>query len=306
MTPRRITIALLILTVSPLAHADLASEKRARCATRLSIALLGKSADAALLAAANPQDSVDAMVARPEFVERFARFVNATFNDELGMKASEDPAYFLVKEILNTSKPWRDLFVGKYNVDVPTGQTAVAVTADPNGLGYFRSLPWLRRYAGNEEQGAKLVTAYRIVNNVVGVKLTPTTNAPGADTSATGRMSPACAGCHYQGPFALDLIARILTKRVGQGDTMTFTPPTAGPQGILDTQIGNDGELVSTLVNSDSFKFRACRLAFLFLTGRAENQCEAPAFDACIDAFNASGKIQSAIASVAKNPGFCQ
>src|SRR5262249_51228927 len=151
----------------------------------------------------------------PAFIERFARFINARFNDNRGMTAAEDAPYYLAKEILNTAKPWRDLFVGKYTVAVPTGGTTPTVSADPNGLGYFRSPAWLQRYAGNEAAGLKIVTAYRLVNNVVGAKMNAVTNVTGVDISATGRMAPACAGCHYQGPFALDLVARVLTRRQG-------------------------------------------------------------------------------------------
>jgi hypothetical protein len=298
-------LALVVLGVQP-AYADAVSEKRARCATRLSVALLGKSPDAALMGAANPQDQVDALIARPEFVERFARFTNATFNDERGATAAAEAPYFLAREILSTNKPWRDLFVGQYNVDVPAGGGAPVVTADPNGLGYFRSVPWLRRYAGNEAAGLKLVTAYRMLNNVIGAKMVANTNAVGVDTSAAGREAAACAGCHYQGPFALDLVARILTRRQGTGNNMTFVASTSPPQAVLDGTIANDAELVQRMVDSDSFKFRTCRLAFQFLQGRAENQCESVAFDACVDAFDAAGTMQAAIASVAKNPNFCQ
>jgi hypothetical protein len=121
-------------------------------------------------------------------------------------------------------------FVGPYSVDVGSGQPAdsatVVVTSDPNGLGYFRSRPWQLRYAGNEATGIKLATAYRIMQNVIGLSLTPTTNGPDADISATGRRATACAGCHYNGPLALDKVASVLTVRNGSGSTITFTPPS--------------------------------------------------------------------------------
>src|SRR5438128_73700 len=56
------------------AHADgdaEATEKRERCATRLSIAFLGKTPSSELLAVANPQESVDKMLADTAFIERF-------------------------------------------------------------------------------------------------------------------------------------------------------------------------------------------------------------------------------------------
>src|SRR5687767_4299425 len=46
------------------------AESNERCAIRLSIALVGKSADAAELTSANPQGAVDRMVDSPDFAER--------------------------------------------------------------------------------------------------------------------------------------------------------------------------------------------------------------------------------------------
>jgi hypothetical protein len=62
---------------------------------------------------------------------------------------------------------------------------------------------------------------------------------------------------------------------------------------------------VKTLVASENFPVATCRLVFKFLYGRAENACEGPIFDACVDEFRAKGTIQSALALVAKQPGFC-
>jgi hypothetical protein len=145
------------------------------------------------------------------------------------------------------------------------------------------------------------------MNNVIGLKLTAVTNAVGVDISATGRQAAACAGCHYQGPFALDLTARILTKRVGTGATATFVAQNYGPQTLLGGQsIADDAALVAALVNSDSFRFRTCRLAFQYLYGRAESQCEAPLFEQCVQAFNKTGTIQAGLAAIAKDKDFCQ
>jgi hypothetical protein len=286
------------------------AQQTARCAGRVSIAITGKSPDATLMAATNPQASVDTLLAGADFIDRFSRFINAQFNDDPAQMPSQDSAYFLAKQILMTNAPWKNMFVGQFNVDVAAGQPAgsnnVVVTADPNGLGYFRSLPWLHRYEGNEPAGIKIVTAYRIMNNIIGLKLMAVTNAPGTDISATGRMAMPCAQCHYQGPFALDVVARALTKRVGNGNNATFQAQNLGPQAVLNTMVADDAGLVNTLVSSDSFKFRACRLAFLYLYGRAENQCEAPVFDQCVQAFTQAGTIQSALATVAKDPSFCQ
>ncbi|MBK6461113.1 MAG: hypothetical protein IPF92_08915 [Myxococcales bacterium] len=279
--------------------------KNERCATRVSIALLGSSPSAAL--ATNPQGQIDTLVSDPAFIERFSRFLNASFNNDPGATSKEDASYHLAKHILENKKPYADLFVGQYKVDGDNQGNNVQVTADPNGLGYFRSQPWLLRYAGNELEGYKIVTAYRIMQNTVGLELVASTNAPGVDVSAgTRTTNPGCKGCHADSWYALDKAARVLTKVVRQGNNTTFTPPTDGPQQVADKTVTNDKELVEALVGSPNFGFNACRLAFNFLYGRPENACESKVFDACVTEFKAKGTIQSAVASVAKDPGFCQ
>jgi hypothetical protein len=310
LNPRTVAALALVLAALPSGPAHAADpQQKARCATRLSIAVLGKSPSAALLAADDPQASVDAMLASPDFIERFATFVNREFNDQPGTAATQDSAYFLSRYVLTNNRPWHEMFDGKYKVDLPPGAGSpdgVTVAPDANGLGYFRSLPWLIRYAGNEPAGLKISTAYRIMNNVIGLKLHAVTNAPGADISVNGRMAQPCASCHFSGVFALDLVARTLTQRQGTGANITFVPSTYGPQQVLNATVADDAALVARLVGSDSFKFRVCRMAFEYLYGRAESQCEAPAFDACVAAFGQAGTMQAALASVAKDPGYCQ
>lgn len=293
------------------AHAEGSAEDKAafseRCATRLSIAMLGKSPDAALVGSSNPQSKVDAMLSDPAFIERFAQFINATNNAGPGSGPGDDAVYYLAKHVLEKNRPWRDLFAGAYKVELNTAKDAMVVSDDPNGLGYFRSVTWQRRYAGNESEGYKLPTAFRMLQNTTGVELVASTNAPGEDVSAAGRKAPQCSSCHYDKWYALDAIAKVLTRRSGEGEAMTFTPPKDGPQKVLDGQMAsNDKDVVTALVDSEAFEFRACRLSFLYLYGRAENQCEAPLFDACMDAFKEKKTIQAAIGTVAKDPGFCQ
>jgi hypothetical protein len=285
--------------------------KTARCATRLSVSFLGTTPSAALLQSTNPQSQVDALMEDPAFVERFATFVNATFNSMPASMAEQDAAYWLTKVILTTNQPWKQLFIGPYRVDPPDPSVGgdPQVVSDPNGLGYFRSIPWEIEYEGNEEAGYKLRTAYRMMNNTIGLHLVPATNAPGANVTATGRQAPQCAGCHYNSVFALDKIARALTRRVGTGANTTFTPPDPSqlPQTVLGgVQIYDDADVVNALVSSVSFQFRACRLAFLYLYGRDEYTCDGPLFDACITAFNVDGRIQSALKTVATDASFCQ
>jgi hypothetical protein len=179
------------------------------------------------------------------------------------------------------------------------------VVADPAGLGYFRSRAWMVRYAGNELNGIRIVAAYRMLNNVLGTKLAAAVNTDGID--ATGRMSAACSGCHYNPINGLDLVAGILSRRIGTGNNMSFSTTVGPAVTILGGQtVGNDAQLINAMVNSNDFRYRACRLAVEYAYARPEYKCEGTTFDACIAAFNASGTIQSAVAAIAKAPTFCQ
>ncbi len=275
-----------------------------RCAVKLSVALTGRSPDAALLANPNPQAQVDALLQGTAFIERFSRFVNARFNDEPGATSVEDATYHLAKHVMTNRLPWSDMFLGATRVDLVNNN--VTIVTDANGLGYLRSPAWLKRYAGNEEQGVKLSTAYRILNNTTGISLTAAVVVPGLDVSAAGRRNAACAGCHYDSWFALDKVASVLTKRVGTGDMMRFEAPTAGPQQLLGKTIADDKALVTALVNSPDFEFNVCRVAFGFVHGRNELACEGPLFDRCVDAFRTQRTMQAAIATLTKDASFCR
>jgi hypothetical protein len=283
---------------------------KVRCATRLSLSLTGKAPSAALLASADPQSQIDALLADPAFVEQFSRFVNSEMNPEPAMTPAQDSTYYMSKYILENGKPWHEMFDGKYDVQpvaAANGNPATAqIVEDPNGLGYFRSRPWMVRYAGNEEAGYRLSSAFRIQQNIIGLDVGAVTNSPGTDISATGRMSQNCRGCHYDPYFALDKVAKILSKRVDT-NPITFSPPTEGPQTILDGKtINNDAELVQALLDSTDYKFRTCRLAFVFLYGRSEASCESALFDKCIDDFTATGDVRSALRAIASDPGYCE
>jgi hypothetical protein len=279
--------------------------KRERCATRVSITLLGKAPSTSLLASTNPQAEVDGILSTDAFAERFARFTNSAMNEAPGTTPAQDATYYLAKYILENDRPWKELFLGAYGLSV--NGTTITVTQDPNGLGYFRFDAWLRRYAGNEPAGYKLSTAYRVLRNTVGLQLEAVTTGPDIDISASGRQATECAGCHYEGWFALDKIARVLTRRQGTGSAMTFVPPTDGPQQVLDgITVSNDKELLTALVDSEAFRFRTCRLAFRYATGRDESECEGATFDTCMDEFAAKGTVQAAVASIVKSPGFCE
>jgi hypothetical protein len=284
------------------------NEQPRRCAIRLSSALLGKSPSPPLLMAPDPQAQVDAMLQSAEFITHFSAFINSTLNPEPGENQAEDATYYLAKHVLENGLVWKELFLGPYQVELDASDNAVVKNA-PDGLGYFRSPAWLKRYAGNEAEGYKLVTAHRILNNTIGLKLTPMTNSPDVDISATGRQGSPCRGCHYDPWYALDKIAKVLTRRVGTGDSMTFAAPSPAdlPQELLGgVSISSDKDLVTALVESEHFRFRQCRLVFKFLYGRYENKSEGEVFDKCMEAFTADGKIQSGIAVVAKDASFCE
>jgi hypothetical protein len=307
---RTLVAAVVVLASQALAQTQTGGpvdpQRAERCAVRVAIALTGKSPSAALLSSANPQLEVESLLQSEGFIERFSRFINSSFNDAPGASSVEDSAYHLAKYVLTHGKPWKDVFLGGYDVGLVNGQVVVRV--DENGLGFFRSKAWLERYAGNEEEGVKLNTAYRMLNNTLGLKLTAAVQTPGADFTVAGRQNAACRGCHFDGWFALDRLASVLTKKkVNADESITFLPPTAGPQVLLDGQtISNDEELMTALVQSEAFDFRVCRLAFQFLYGRDELSCEGPLFDRCVDAFRATGTIQAALAAVAKDPSYCQ
>jgi hypothetical protein len=292
------------------AGADAASDAKERaekCATRLYTTMVGEGASAEALASATPQTYFDTLVTDTRFRERFSRYINSQFNNIPGATAPEDAAYYMTRYVLTNDKPWTDMFVGQYDV-VASGTNDATVQTNANGLGYFRSRAWAVRYAGNESNGVRIVTAYRIMQNTIGLKLAATTNlADIADISAEGRKAAQCAGCHYNPWFALDKTAVVLGTRTGTGMNTQFTAPTAGAQQLLGgISISNDKELVEALVANEAFNVNACRLAFKYFYGRTEYTCEAPVFDACVKAFKADKKITSALAVVAKDPSFCE
>jgi hypothetical protein len=284
---------------------------RLRCATRLSLSLTGRPPSATLIADPDPQSKIDELLADDAFVEQFARFVNSEMNPEPGETPAADATYFLARHILTNGKPWHEMFDGKYRVEpvaAAGGNPATArVVDDPAGLGYFRSRPWMVRYAGNEEDGYRLNAAFRIQQNIIGLDVGAVTSSPGTDISSTGRMDGACRGCHYDSYFALDKVAKVLSRRMGPDTNITFVPPTEGPQMVLDGQmIADDASLVAALVSSTEHQFRTCRLAFQFAYGRAEATCESALFDACIDAYTATGDIRDALRTITTDPGYCE
>lgn len=282
------------------------AEVAERCAIRLSIALVGKSPDAKLMTASDPQSQADALLASADFAERYARFINSELNGGPASSAADDPVYYLAKHIITNDKPWSDMFIGPYAITANAAGDGMDVKEDAKGLGYFRSPSWMKRYSGNEAEGYMLVGAFRILSNTTGLDLTPSIGNPGDDRTDQGRKAAACRGCHFDSWYALDTFAKVLPKRKGQGDTMTFTAPTEGPQQILGKSIADDKSLVTALVDSDAWRFQQCRNVFKFVHGRPENQCEAPVFDKCVDALAGQKTIRAAVSAVVKDASFCR
>ncbi len=306
-----VAIAAAVATSPRAAGADAIDQDRnARCANRLSIALLGESAAADVAALAEPRSAVVSMLSNPKFVERFSGFINSQFNAQPGMTPEQDAPYYMTKYVLTNGKPWSEMFLGQLDVVRSNPQQAaseVTVQPNPNGLGYFRSRGWMLRYAGNEPAGVRLPAAFRILQNTTGLELIPTTNAPGADITAAGRRAPACAGCHYDSWFALDKVASVLSTRAGTATNVTFTPPTGGAKEILGgVMIADDKELVTALVGNEAFAVNACRLALKFLYGRKESTCEGPMFDKCVATFKEAKTIQSAHTAIVEDTTFCE
>jgi hypothetical protein len=252
------------------------------------------------MAAADPKLAIDDLMKSDDFKERFARFVNSEFNGAPGATSLEDAPYHVALRVLSEGSPWSDMFLGKFHLASVFNH--VVVQDDPDGLGYFRSPDWYKRYEGNEEQGIKLATAYRILNNVVGLRLSASVANPAIDQSAQGRHASPCNNCHFDGWYALDKVASVLPKK-GQ----PFDAYKGGPKEMLGgLSIGNDKELVGALVQSENFPVGACRLAFRFLYAREDNRCDGPVLDRCVDTFKAKQTIQSALASIAREPSFCE
>jgi hypothetical protein len=280
-------------------------ERRERCAIRLAVALTGEAPDDALFGAVDPQREVDRLLARPSFRERFARFANTSFNPRPGAAAGQDAVYYVARRVLDGDRPWREVFVGGFGL--LENEDGVTVQDDPSGLGYFGTDPWRRRYAGNEAEGVRIIAAYRILRNTVGLELAPVTVSSDEDNSAKGREAAACRGCHYESWYALDKVAAALDRRVGYNEEMTFEPPAGGPQRVLDGQeVANEKELVGALVASEAYVVAQCRLAFSYLHGRPENACEGAIFDACVDALKGDGTMRAGVRAIATHPLFCE
>jgi hypothetical protein len=298
--------------VSSAANAQTSSNQATtRCATRLSIALMGTSPSSTLLASSDPQSMVPQLLKDSTFVEQFASYINSQFNEIPGNTPVEDAAYWLTKQVMTTNVKWNQMFIGPYGVTYDSNGNVTAITNDPNGLGFFTWLPWMQFYSGNEPAGIPLRMANHIMRATIGLHLIPVTNAPGVNISATGRMAAPCNSCHFNALYGLDYAAHVLPQKVVNSDPITFTPPIQSNLPVTqllgeNQPMTSESDFVHSLVNSTNFTFNACELAFKYLYGRTEYACEGPVFDKCMSAFQGDGMMQSAIESIAMDPSYCQ
>jgi hypothetical protein len=260
------------------------------------------------LSTAPPQSMVRTWLQDPKFVPYFALYVNSKLNgDPLNRFENVEAAMLGVPFIFANDRPWKELFTGHW-VFTDTGYKTLVEDASAPALGIFNDMAWLIRYQGNEREGYLLRGAYRILQNTTGLVLAPSPNNAVGDNGATGRERAECRGCHYDSPYALDKIARLLPRRVGIGDAAMIVPATPVPQTLFAPQvtIADEETLVRTLVDSEAFTFWSCRLAFQFAYGRRESACEAPIFDRCAAAFEQTGKMTDALATFLEDPAYCE
>jgi hypothetical protein len=273
-----------------------------RCVAKISEALVGYGPERDV-DPTKPIEFTETLLASENFVKGFAGFINARFNRTQGEKDSQEAVYFAVRHVLANNLPWRDVFAGRFGWVHPN---LTEIVEDPTGVGYFTNLAWQTRYAGNDVDGFMLIAAYRIVQNMTGKVLVPSPFNGDASANVVGRSNEPCRSCHFDSPFALDKIARLLPMRRGAGARVELLPPQGGPVEILDGASYNDlRSAVERLIDSDDHRFWTCRTVFEFLYGRPEYACESLVFDACVDAYTARGDIRDAIRAVVLDESFC-
>lgn len=301
MAPR-----LLLLLVSQTALAQVPDDATQRCTRRISQTLgMGYRANLQSLAGATPQTKVRTWLESRDAIATFAGFVNSRFNAQPGANLAEEGVPAAVRFILTNKKPWKELFTGRYVIN----HTNNLITEDATkpALGYFGSVGWQKRYLGNAPDGLLLSAAYRTMQNTIGLKLVPSAQNGEGDATATGRERTECRGCHFDSPYALDLVARLLPRKVGTGGGARAEVVAVTTQTIFNgLQVRDHEHLLATLTASDAFLFRTCRLAFEFVYGRPESACEASLFDRCVDAFAQTGMVQDALASYLEDPSYCE
>lgn len=276
-----------------------------RCNLKLYNTLFDRAPSAAELEAPDPIDRLDRFLENEEFVDTFARFVNARMNWGPEDGRDRNPVYNMVRVyILGRSKPWSALFTDPVDI---VGEN---VNAQGDAVGYFENRHWKRRYAGNEEDGYKLRTAYLIMNNVIGLNLEAITVTSNGGSSRSDREDPnnVCFTCHVAADFALDKVARILdrvNREASDAQNTIFSPPEGPSQVIYGSEVGDLRELAEMLVTLDDFNNNACRVAFAFIFGREEAGTEPDAFNGCLAQFRQTKDIKDALRHFLTSDLFC-
>lgn len=295
-----------LLALSALITAPAYAGNAAQCSQKLYNTLFQRPPTQDELKSPFPLAQLPAMLRSNSFRDVFARFVNAKMNTGPSNKLDDNIIYTLVKNhVLRGDKPWHELFNGQVSA------SGSIISEDANAIGYFENANWKQRYAGNEEDGYRLRSAYLIINNVIGLNLDAITVTSTGGSARNDRKNPqsVCYSCHYASEFALDKIANILTKvdrEASANGSIVFTPEPEGPnQTLFNTNVSNLSDLVNTLIAQDQFNTQACSLAFEFLFARQEGGTEPALMNQCISQFKQSQKITDAVALFVQSPIFC-
>lgn len=277
-----------------------------QCNQRLYNTLYGRPANESEINKADPISAVDSMLTNDAFYENFSRFANAHMNLVPESNRDANPVYNMIKNyIFNRDKQWYELFTAQVDV---VGQN---VNPKTDAVGYFENRHWKKANAGNEEDGFKLRTAYRILNNAIGLNLEALTVTSDGGSGQNDRKNPdsVCVSCHFNLPFALDKVALILDRvdrRASDAQNTIFAAPLGPfPQTVYGQPISNLKELADMLVEREEFYTNACHVGFKFVFARQETSYESEVFSACIDKFKSTGKIQDTVRHFVKSELFC-
>lgn len=277
-----------------------------RCRNQTSIALAGRLPTAEEIAAGDREAVVDGLLSHEDFREHFASFLMRELNNVPSEETYQDALYLVALEVLKTNRPWSSLFNGAFGVRQSPATGRHYVYEDPQGLGYFRTPGWIQRYPGNEAQGVRLTAAYRMLNNLTGIRLTAVNNANATDVSKKGREASGCRSCHYDGWAPLDPVASILGARRGTGLSLEILPPAPDAVAVVGGRaVRNDRELVERLLSSEDYPLHMCDLMFHYVYGRAASSCEAPVVDACVATLKATDSAPMSLRGLVLHGGFC-
>ncbi len=278
-----------------------------QCNAKLYNTLYGDEPTQSELQTPDPLSQVDDMLKDTKFIDYFSSFVNAHMNWGPEDRIQDNPVYAMVRyHMFRRDLPWKSLFLDRVKVDDQN------VNNYADGVGYFEDKEWKDRYAGNEEDGYRLRSAYMIMNNMIGLNLEAITVSATGGSSRADRQTPGsvCFHCHYRFDFALDKVANILTKVDRERSTMNGIVYTDQPESVSEVIYGETvtdiRSLATMLSERPEFYVNACNIAFEFVFGRESDGSDPEIFGQCVTKFKASGKIQDAIKHFVESDIFCQ